>query len=171
MKEDKHGEKISFHLVEDAWNTLKREFSRIVGEEEAVLVILLRFSSLSSSVEGSGEEEREVYLETSFVKNVKKVVKKIKEKFKAESHMHLHSSHGSVSFTIVSSGELLVDNFRNIVSEASSCEDCVLEYVEGEVRVREEVATLFYGSSTNVTFILPSADGRKLRFVEVVISI
>ncbi|MEM1583939.1 MAG: hypothetical protein QXF28_02120 [Nitrososphaerota archaeon] len=171
MREDKVGEKISFHLVEDAWNTLRTEFSRIIGEEEAILVTVFRFSSPSHKMEEESEEERKMHFETPFVKDVKKIVKKIKEKFKAESHIHLHPRHGSVTFMMVSSGELLVDNFRSIVAEASTCEECVLEYLEGEVRIGEEVATLFYGSSANVIFILPAADGRKLKLIEAVMSI
>jgi len=170
MIEDKSSKKIGFHLVENTWDTLKKEMGRIIGEEEAVLVAVFRFSS--PSIKGEEEaEEKEAYVETPFVKNLKKTVKKIKEKFKAEPHMHLHSNHGSVTFLIASPGELLVDNLRGMVIEASTCEECILNYLEGEVRLGEEVATLFYGSSQNVTFILPAADGRKLQIIEAVISI
>lgn len=170
MKEEKHEEKISFRLVENAWNTLKKEFNRIIGEEEAILITVFRFSSPSTDIE-EHEEERETHLETPFVKDIKNIVKKIKEKFKAESHLHLHPAHGSVTFMIISSGGLLVDNFRSMVTEASICEHCVLEYIEGEVRMGEEITALFYGSSMNIVFILPAADGRRLKLVEAVVPI
>jgi len=173
MMQDKPNRKIGFHLIENTWDKLRKELSRIIGEEEAVLVAVFRFSS--PSIKGDEEtrekEEEEVYLETPFVKNVKKVVKKIKEKFKAEPHMNLHPDHGSVTFLTASLGELLVDNLRGMVIEASACEECVLNYLEGEVRLGEEVAALFYGSSANITFILPAADGRRLQIIEAVISI
>ncbi|MCL7389704.1 MAG: hypothetical protein LZ172_00785 [Thaumarchaeota archaeon] len=174
MMQDKPNKKIGFHLIEDTWDRLRRELSRIIGEEEAVLVAVFRFSSTSIKGDeetGEREEEREVYLETPFVKNVKMIVKKIKEKFKAEPHIHLHPDHGSVTFLMTSLGELLVDSLRGMIVEASTCEECVLSYLEGEVRLGEEVAALFYGSSANVTFILPAADGRRLQIIEAVISI
>jgi len=161
-------------LRKDAWDILRKEMGRIIGEEEAVLVAVFRFSSPSIKGDeetGEKEEEKEVHLETSFVKNVKMIVKKIKEKFKAEPHIHLHPDHGSVTFLMASLGELLVDSLRGMVIEASACQECVLNYLEGEVRLGEEVAALFYGSSANLTFILPAADGRRLQIIEAVISI
>jgi len=47
----------------------------------------------------------------------------------------------------------------------------LLNYLEGEVRLEEEVAALFYRSSASVTFILPAADGRRLQIIEAVISV
>lgn len=173
MIEDKPDKKVGFHLVENVWDKLRRELTRITEGEETVLVTVFRFSSPSSDIEKEHEEgeEREVYLETPFVKDVKKIVKNIKEKFKAETHMHLHSNHGSVTFLLVSTGELLVDNLRGMVVEASRCEECILSYIEGEVRIGEDIATLFYGSSANLTFILPAADGKKLQIIEAVTTI
>jgi len=174
MIQDKPNRKIGFHLIENTWDKLRGELSRIIGEEEALLVAVFRFSS--PSIKGDEEtrekeEEKEVYLETPFVKDVKIIAKKIKEKFKAEPHMHLHPDHGSVTFLMASLGELLIDNLRGMVIEASACEECVLNYLEGEVRLGEEVVALFYGSSANITFILPAADGRRLQIIEAVISI
>lgn len=162
-------EKKSFDLV---WDRLRNELSRITGGEEVILVTVFRFTSTSSNImEGHERGESEVYLETPFVKDVKKVVKKIKEKFKAETYMHLQSAHGSVTLLIRSAGELLVDNLRGILSEALRCEGCILNYIEGEVRVGEAIATLFYGSPANLTFILPAADGRKLQLIETITTI
>ncbi|MCS7126512.1 MAG: hypothetical protein NZ929_06360 [Aigarchaeota archaeon] len=160
---------IGFHLDESVWERLRNELKRITEGEDAVLIIALRLTSTSGE-RGESEEEH-VHLETPFVKSVKSFARRIKEKYRAEPHLHLHSSSGSTTFVLMSPGEILTDNLRSIINEASSCEGCILTSIEGEIRVGEELSALFYGSSAKLHFILPSSDGKRLQLLDVLLTI
>ncbi|MEN2975196.1 MAG: hypothetical protein ABDH32_06440 [Candidatus Caldarchaeales archaeon] len=159
--------RMKFHLSESIWETLRSELKRITEENEAVLIIALRLASTTGEVEEDKEED--VYVETVFVKSVKKFAGRIKEKYRATPHLHLHSNSGSITFVLESPGELLADNLRSIINEAASCEGCIITGIEGEIRIGEELSTLFYGSSARLQFILPSADGKRLQVLEVLL--
>lgn len=149
----------------DVWDVLRDEVTRILEDCEAILVLSLRFSSTEPQ-DNVEVEEGETYLQTFFVKSVKNVVKKIAEKFKAGSHMELKRGRGEVTLFLQSSGRLVADDLRSMFRELVGGQGYVLEYIEGEIRVDEEISALFYGSPSKLIFILPSSDGKRLQILE-----
>lgn len=164
--------KVKFHLGEGEWEKLRNELSRIAEGRDAVL--LLSIALASPSVEEAEEEEEgeeEVHVENQFTRSVKALVRRIRDKYGASPHLHLHRSSGSVLLALVSPGELVTDNLRSIINEVTSCEGCLLARVEGEVRVGEDVSALFHGSSGRMQFILPAADGKSLRIMDLLLTL
>ncbi|MCF8884297.1 MAG: hypothetical protein QXK95_00850 [Nitrososphaerota archaeon] len=149
----------------DVWDILRDEITRILEDCEAILILNLRFASTEPQ-DNIEVEEGETYLQTFFTKSVKNVVKKIVEKFKAGSHMELKRERGEVTLFLQSSGRLITDDLRSMVRELVGGQGYVLEYIEGEIRMDEDISALFYGSPSKLIFILPSADGRKLQILE-----
>lgn len=149
----------------DIWDILRDEVARILEDGEAILILNLRFTSTEpqDSIE---VEEGEVYLQTFFAKSVKNVVKKIVEKFKAGSHLELKRGEGKVTLFLQSSGRLITDDLRNMIRELAGGQGYVLEYVEGEIRIDDDISALFYGSPSKLIFIIPSSDGKKLQILE-----
>lgn len=156
-----------FFLSSSAWEELRDEFSRILDAEECVLVLGV---SLSSE-EAAGDERAEHGVQTPFTRAVAEKSREVAGAFGAEAHLHLHPNSGTVTYVMKVGAEDVVEKFRGVLEAMNGCEGCFVTGVEGEVRVGEELAALVFGSSAKAVFILPSADGRRLKAVEALLSV
>lgn len=158
---------LEFHLGSTVWEELREEFERILGEEEALLVLGIGIISGENAmtrhgVKGSGK---------SFTEEAKRLAEEVEKEFDAKAHLHLHPDSGTLTFFLKVSSKNIVDVFQGVVDAVNGCEACLLSGVEGELRVGEELAALVFGSSAKVLFILPSEDGRRLRVLEALLTV
>ncbi|OYT43533.1 hypothetical protein B6U84_05905 [Candidatus Bathyarchaeota archaeon ex4484_40] len=158
---------LEFHIGSTVWEELREEFERVLGGDEAVLVLGVSIVSGENAmarhgIKGSGK---------SFTEEAKRLAEEIEREFDAEAHLHLHPDSGVLTFFLrVGSGNV-VDVFQGVVDAVNGCEACLLSGVEGELRVGEELAALVFGSSAKVLFILPGEDGRRLKALEALLTV
>ena len=155
---------LKFYVGPSAWEELGEELARVLSGEGA---LVLGFGL------SSGEEElsREHDVQTPFTEEVKKKSQEIAQAFGAEVYLHLHPNTGSVTYVLKIDAKNAVERFRGLLKLMSECENCFVTGIEGEVRVGEELAALIFGSSAKATFVLPGADGRRLKILDLLLSV
>lgn len=158
---------LEFHIGSTVWEELREELERVLGEDEALLVLGVSIVSGEDAITRHGIKGSE----KSFVEEAKKLAEMIEREFDAKAHLHLHPNSGVFTFFLRVGSENIVDIFQGVIDAVNGCEACLLSGVEGELRVGGELAALVFGSSAKVLFILPSGDGRRLKVLEALLTV
>ncbi len=158
-----------FHLGAVSWEELREEFARILSDGRASLTLSI---GLTSGEGGHTHHHGEhVHVETAFTMRVREKAKEIEGELGGKAYLHLHPDSGTITLDIPVSPSNLEERFRRILETLSGCEGCYITGLEGEVKVDGETAALIYGTSAKATFILPSADGKRLKIIEALLTV
>ena len=147
------------------WKRVKSELNRI-GD---MFNMLLNVSLVKHGHEHEHEEHGHKHnhsFDNSFIQDVNNFILSLSAEFSnSDVHPHVHHNHAVITVELrgVSDVEGVI---RKVVDLSRECEECVVNGIDGEIRLGNDLVSIFFGDSYKVTFILPSADGKKLIIIE-----
>lgn len=155
-------------MGEREWKRVKSELNRIGTGFDVLLNI-----SLVSHGYGHEHDEEDEHAHVhhhatdgGFVREVNNLILSLSAEFsQAEIHPHMHHNHAIVTLELknISDVEKVI---RKVVELVKECEECIVNGIDGEVRLGNDLVSIFFGDSYKMTFILPSSDGKKLLIIE-----
>ena len=149
------------------WRRVKSELNRIGGAFDVLLnVSLVKHGHEHEHEEEEHEHEHHHSFDSSFVQDVNNFILSLSAEFSnSDVHPHIHHNHAVVTIELrgVSDVEGVI---KKIVDLSRECEECIVNGIDGEIRLGNDLVSIFFGDSYKITFILPAADGKKLIIIE-----